>query len=585
MKRYWRIFNLLALVLFLAACGGGGTKDHGFEKKAKGGVYYGGVFKMNEVEDFKSLYPPNITEVVGHRIGNQLYEGLVKLDQEDLSVKPCIAEKWEINEDATQFTFYIRKGVKFHDDACFPDGKGRELNANDVKYCLDKICEVFPENQMYWLFKDKIVGANEYHDASKEGQKPKGGVKGITVVDDYTLQVNLAYPFGGFLKILSHSACWVYPKEAYEKYGVEMRKVAVGTGPFRVKNIKESEAAILERNPDYWGIDQYGNQLPYLQGIRFSFIKEKKTELLEFKKGNLDMIFRLPLEMIDDVVGQLEDAKTGGVPPFEMQVVPAMSVFYYGFQNKSDLFSNKAVRQAFNYAIDRESIVTYTLQGEGRPATHGIVPPFKGYAYDQVKGYEYDPQMAKEKMAEAGYPNGKGFPQVTLRINSGGGDRNVQTAEVIQKMLEENLNIDVEIEILQWAQHLDAYETGKSEFWRTGWIADYPDPENFLNLLYGKHVPEKLSDRSFINSVRYQSAEFDSLFESALREPDEKKRYDLFRQADQVAINDAAYMPIFYDENTRLIQVYVKNFPANAMEYRDLTEVYFEPEEDEAATK
>ncbi len=582
MRSVWKFLSLFLVCIVVLSCGPSGPNHDGPDKAAKGGVYYGGVFRMNEVEDFKSLYPPNITEVVGHRIGNQIYEGLVKLDQEDLTVQPCIAEKWEVNDDATQFTFYIRKGVMFHDDECFDGGKGRELKASDVKYCLDKICEVFPENQMFWLFKDKVKGANEYHDACKNGNAPASGVSGIKVIDDYTLQVDLDYPFGLFLKILSHSACWVYPKEAFDKYGIDLRVKAVGTGPFRVKNIKEGEAAILERNPVYWGIDQYGNTLPYLQGIRFSFIKEKKTELLEFKKGNLDMVFRLPLEMIDEVAGELESAKKGGIPPFEMQVVPAMSIFYYGFQHKSDIFSNKDVRMAFNYAIDRESIVTYTLQGEGRPGIHGIVPPFKGYSYDQIKGFEYDPDKAREHMEKAGYANGKGFPEITLRINSGGGDRNVHTAEVIQKMLNENLNIKVEIEILQWAQHLDAYETGKSQFWRTGWIADYPDPENFLNLLYGEHVPPELNDRSFINSVRYQSAEFDSLFRLALREPDEKKRYDLFRQADQAAIYDAAIMPIFYDENTRLVQVDVKNFPANAMEYRDLTEVYFEPEEDEA---
>ena len=140
----------------------------------------------------------------------------------------------------------------------------------------------------------------------------------------------------------------------------------------------EGEAVVLERNPEYWDVDEFGNQLPYLDAVKYTFIKEKKAELLEFRKGNLEMVFRLPLEMIKDVVGELEDAKKGGNIPFVMQVVPAMSVFYYGFQHKLDPFKDKNVRRAFNYAIDREKIVTYTLQGEGRPGIHGIVPPFKG---------------------------------------------------------------------------------------------------------------------------------------------------------------------------------------------------------------
>lgn len=572
---------LVVAVYIFSGCGNGGENNTNEITKAKGDVYYGGVFKVNETEDFRSLYPLNVTEVVAHRITNQIYEGLVKLNQEDLAVEPSIAKNWDVTEDATSFTFYLRKGVKFHDDPCFPDGKGREVTAHDFKYCLDRVATADPDNQMFWLFKDKIKGANEHFEMTQEGKDPKNGVEGIKVIDDYTLQIDLEFPFADFLKILSHPACWVYPKEAVEKYGVELRKNTVGTGPFRMKQLKEGEKVVLVRNENYWGIDEFGNQLPYLSALNISFIKDKKAELLEFRKGNLDMVFRLPLEMINEVVGELEDAKKGQNKPFIMQVVPAMSIFYYGFQHKSELFSDKKVRQAFNYSIDRESIVTYTLQGEGRPGNYGIVPPFKGYEFEKIKGYEFDPDTARELLAEAGYPGGEGFPVLTLQINSGGGDRNVQTAEVIQKMLKEHLNIKVEIEIMQFAQHLDRLETGKAIFWRTGWVADYPSPENFLNLLYGEHVPSEMSSQSYINSVRYQNQEFDSLFEAALREVDDKKRNDLYRQADQVAIDDAAIMPIFYDENTRLLQVDVRNFPANAMEYRNFSEVYFEPEEEE----
>jgi len=573
------LYLLFSVTIVLTSCGGGKQESSKAVKIANGDVKYGGVFKVNESEDFRSLYPLNITEVVAHRVANQVYEGLVKLDQEDLSVLPSIAESWDINEDATSFTFHLRKGVKYHDNSCFNEGQGREVTAKDFKYCLDKICENNAENQMYWLFKDKVIGANEYYESTINKTPLDNGVEGIVAVDDHTLQINLTYPFAGFLKILSHAACWVYPQEAFDTYGVDMRINCVGTGAFRVKKIKESETVILERNPNYWGKDKFDNQLPYLDGIKFSFIKEKKAELLEFKKKNLDLVFRLPLEMIKDVVGELSDAKKGGNTPFVMQVVPAMSVFYYGFQNKLAPFDNIDVRKAFNYAIDRKSIVTYTLQGEGRAALHGLVPPFKGYDYESIKGYEFSPEKAKEHMKEAGYKDGKGFPEITLQINSGGGDRNIQTAEVIQKMLEENLNITVKIEILQFTQHLENLETGKTLLWKTGWVADYPDPENFLNLLYGAHVPAEINTKSYINSVRYQSSEFDSLFNSALREIDDTKRYDLFRQADQVAVDDAATMPIFYDENTRLLQVYVKNFPANAMEYRDMSEVYFDTED------
>jgi len=430
-----------------------------------------------------------------------------------------------------------------------------------------------------------VLGANEYYQSTIDKKPLAEGVTGIKIVDDYTIEITLLHPFAGFLNILSTPGCWVFPKEAVEKYGIDMRAKCVGTGPFQVKSIKEGDAVILERNPNYWNVDEHGNQLPYLDAVKYTFIKEKKSELLEFKRGNLDMIFRLPIEMIPDILGELDHAKEGNAS-FEMQVVPAMNTFYYGFQHQSDIFSKKEVRLAFNYAIDREKIVNYTLQGEGVPGIYGIVPPaFTAYDSKALKGYSFDVDKARKYFAQGGYPDGKGFPKLTLQINSGGGDRNIQTAEVIQKMLKENLNIDVEINVMPFAEHLESFETGKALFWRSAWIADYPDPETFLTLLYSKHIPPKLSDKSFLNAVRYKSEKFDSLFVAALREIDDKKRMDLYRQADQVAIDDAAIMPIFYDEHYRLVQTNIKNFPANPMEYRDMSKVYFVPKEAQPTAK
>lgn len=566
------IYSIISITLIFTSCGENkkGAKEN--KKEAIGNVKYGGVFKINEAADIKSLYPLNATMLIESGIMNQMYEGFVKLNQEDLSILPALAEKWEVNEDATSYIFHIRKGVKFHDNNCFDGGKGREVKASDFKYCLDKICESDVSNQMFWLFKDKVKGANEYHESTVNKQPLKGGVAGIKVIDDYTIQIDLNYSFAGFLNIVSHPACYLYPKEALDAYGQDMRINCVGTGPFRLKKVKESEIIILDRNPDYWAKDEYGNKLPYLDGIKISFSKEKKIELVNFKKGNLDMVFRLPVEMVSLVVGELKDAKNVRNTSYTIQVVPALTIYYLGFQHQLPPFDNIDVRKAFNYAIDKEAIATYILQGEGSPATKGIIPPFKGYD-SNIKGYEFSPKKAREHMAIAGYKEGKGFPEITLQINQG---NNLQVAEIAQKMLSENLGISVKIKQMQFAQHLEALETGKSLFWTSAWIADYPDPENFLNLLYGGHVPENLSTPCYLNPMRYQNPEFDSIFNLALREIDIAKRYELFRKADQVQINDAAILPILYAEYTRLLQPYVRNFPSNSMEYRDLTRVYFD---------
>jgi len=577
MKKY--ILPFLAASILWAGCWGDDHKGLK-ERTAKGPVHYGGVFRMNEVEDFRSLFPLNIIEEPGSHVACQIYEGLVKFNQKDLTILPCLANNYEFNEDATKYTFHLRKGVMFHDDPCFPEGKGREVKAADFKWCFDKLCELSPNNQMFAItFKNRVIGADEYFQSSIDKKLLPGGVSGVRILDDYTIEISLKQPFAGFLNILATPGCWLYPKEAFDKYKEDMSITCIGTGPFHAKSIKRGEYAILERNDKYWGMDQYGNQLPYLDVLHITFIKDKKAELLKFRKKELDMIFRIPVEMIPSIMGELKDAKAGGAD-FDMQGTPALRLTYFGFQHLLTPFNNIKVRQAFNYAIDRRNIVKYTLQGEGEPAEYGMVPPaFKDYDTAGYAGFRFNPEKAKKLMAEAGFPDGKGFPVVSLEINAAGGDRNRSIAEVVTKMLKDNLNVEVKIDQMPMGQHIENMETGKSKFFRTGWVADYPDPETFLTLLSSVNIPAKMEDKSYLNPGRYKNAKFDSLLVAALKEIDPKKRFDLYKQADQTATNDAATMPIYYEEIDRLLQKNVRNFDANAMEFRDMGKVWFEPSE------
>lgn len=581
------VLSLAALAL-LASCSN--DKKEQNSEEAKGGVYYGGVFRMNELEDFKNLYPLAVSDVVSHRIANQIYEGLVKLSQTDLSVQPGLAYRWETNTDASVWTFHLRNGVKFHDNECFEGGKGRTVTAADFKYCFDKLCEFNANNSSFEItLKDRVKGANEFFASTKSGKPLDGGVSGIKALNDSTLQVELNFPFAGFLNILSQPGCWVYPKEALDKYGVDMRSKCVGTGPFVVKTIKEGDAVILEKNKDYWAIDENGNQLPYLDAVKFTFIKEKKAEMLEFQRGNLDMMFRIPIEMYKEIMGTYDNANAKK-NDFEIQTVPALSTQFYGMLFQGKVFNNKDVRLAFNYAIDRNKIVDYILQGEGVAGVYGCVPPvdaFKkaGYNFDGLKGYSLDVAKAKEHMAKAGFPNGKGFGKLSLTINSAGNERNGQVAEAVQKMLKENIGVDIEISVVPFAELIEGYRSAKLDFFRTGWIADYPDPETFLTLFYSKHIPASLNEKSFINFTRFSNARFDSLFAASMKEADAAKRYSMYQQADQILLDEGAFMPIFYDENDRLVHKNVRNFPANAMEHRDLSRVYFVPKDKDTKKK
>lgn len=572
--------NIRFLLFFLAVLAVSCNSEQTVElNEADGGVYYGGVFNYNETEYFKSLYPLNVTEVVGHRLVTQIYEGLVRFDNGDVNtLLPALAESWEVDSVGTTYSFTIRKGVFFHDDPCFPDGKGREVTAYDFEYCLRKACEADDMNQGFNFYRDLILGADAYYEASKEGNVEGDAFEGVKAIDDYTLQIRLVKPYASFMYRLALPFASVFPKEAVEKYGTDKMNTekCVGTGPFIISQLMADQEVILQKNPNYWGQDEYGNQLPYLDGIRIQFIKEDKNVLAEFKKGTLDMKYRLPLELIDEVL--TPDGKlTEDYSQFQLQEISEFTLQYYGFLHKDEIFGNANVRKAFNYAIDREAIVDFTLKGQGYPATHGVVPlGFKDYPIDEVQGFSFDPDMARAFMAEAGYPNGEGFPEITLQINEGGG-RNTSIAEAIKKMLEDNLNITIVLTKKPFKQHLTEIETGYVPFWRLGWVADYPLPETFLELFYGKNVPTNLHDRSYINSTRYENPVYDSLFEASISTMDVEKRNELYSQLDQMAINDAAILPIFYSKNVRLLQPNVRNLPQNPMEYRNLVDVYFVP--------
>ncbi len=548
---------------------------------AKGGIYYGGVFRFNEVTGFKSLFPLDIIDIPGDNIALQVYEGLIKLSPKDLTVLPSIAKKWEYNDTTYTWTFHLRKGVKFQDDPCFPDGKGREVTAKDFKWCYDQLCTSSAQNAQFEVtFKNHVAGADEYFQASIDKKPlPEGGVSGVKVVDDSTLQIKMKTHFGGFLNLLSEPGCWVFPKEAVDKYGIEMRVHMVGTGPFMIKDMQEDQAIVLGRNPNYWDYDQYGNQLPYLDAVKFSFVHEKKSELLEFQQGNLEMMYGIPTEIITQILGQINSTDLNNKVDYTLDVKPAMSSYFYGFQTRDNLFKNKLLRQAFNYAIDRDKIVNYTLQGEGIPGTYGIVPPqaFLGYNYKDLKGYSFDPDKARELLAKAGYPNGKGFPEITLQTSSDGGNRNLQVAEVMQKMLKENLDINVKVNAIPLPEHEDAFMRGKVQMFRELWIADYPDPQTFLNLLNGANVPKDTAAMAYTNSFRWSNPKFDSLFSRALVTTNDTLRYKLYAEADQVALEDSPYLCIYYEENYYLSHNYVKGFYGNAMDYLDFTKVYIIP--------
>ena len=549
------------------------AKGYYFEGDKKYKIFSGGIFRLNEVEDFKNLFPHSTIDGVSNRIGAQIYQGLLKLNQRNLKVEPCLAKSFDENADGTVLTFTLNENVYFHDDPCFKNGKGKKLSAYDVKKCYDMLCEPRSDNLLFDLFDGRVKGARKYYNACLNKNQSPDGVSGIKVIDSLTVSIELEKPCSFFKKILTHNACWIFPIEAYDTYGSDMRTNCIGTGPFLLDKVMEGTQVRLIKNPNYWEKDENNNSLPYLDVIKITFTKDKKTELANFRKGNLDMIWQLPVDEMKAVLVSLEEAKNGGNPEFQYQQKPGLSVQFYSFLNSSEIFDDINIRKAFNYAIDRETLVKYTLQGDGIPAVHGLIPKFKQYNNYEIAGFNFDVNKAKNLLSNAGYPAGKGFPTVSLQINEGG-STNVILAEAIQNMLNENLGVNVNIETVPLPTLIERFTSGKADFWRTSWIADYPDPENFFKLFYGKLVPENSSDKSITNASRFVNNDFDLYFENASSAVDPLEQFEYYKKCDEILISQAALMPICYAEYIRLLSLNVRAFPQNGMEYRDLSRVF-----------
>jgi len=576
----------LAFIIFLGlftACGSEKTnKGEGALRSAQGGKFYGGIFRINESEYIKNLFPHNITDAYSYRVASQIYEGLFKFDPQTLEVINGLVESYDIDETGTIYTFKIKKGVMFHDNPCFNDGLGREVKSEDVKYCFTQLCTKSINNQHFAIFEEVLKGAKAYYDASNNGNKPAFEVEGIKVLDDYTLQLHLLKPNSLMIVNLAQPACFIYPREAQERYGVDMRINAVGTGPFslNITDVEEDISIILKRNPNYHISDEHGNQLPFIDAVSIQFIKDKKTELFEFRKGNLDMIYRLPTEYIIEILEETMPGANGEYSQFQLQRSPEMMTQFLTLNNQKGVFRNKNVRKAFNFAIDRTKILDFVLNGEGyAPGNHGITPPvFSNYNIEDIKGYSLNIDSARYYLRKAGYANGGGFPKLQFLLNAEG-DRNTNVAVEIQKQLKDHLNVEVELQILPFAQLLEKSYSGDYNILRAAWVADFPSAENFLWIFSSKDVPNSLNEASYPNVARYVNRTFDNYYESALKAKSIEEANAFFKKAEIKLMEDAPVIVLWYDEGYRLNKSYVKDFPNNPMQYRDFGRVYFEEAE------
>lgn len=513
------------------------------------------IFRYNEVAGITSLDPAAANNLENIWAVNQLFNGLVQLD-DSLNVLPSIAASWDISPDAKQYTFKLREDAFFHDNEYFPGGKGRQVIAQDFVNSFARLHEHPSEQSAKFLF--------HLLDLS-DSARPHG----CDAPDSRTFRIFLKDPYPPLLEVLTMQYFSVVPVEIVERYGEEWRYNPVGTGPFCFRIWEDGSKLVMSKNENYFEMEN-GQRLPFLDAVTVTFIRDKESMMTQFMAGKLDMVSGADVinkDLVLDPEGNLQDRFKDS---FLLQKTPFMKTDYMGYLLDGSLdvmkgspILNKKVRQALNYSIDREKMIKYLRKGIGTPAFTGFIPIGMPSWSPDVKGYTYDPDKARELLKEAGYPGGKGMPQIVMNITP-----NHQQLSEFMEVQMEDAGFDIRININQTVVHRDEVENSKLAFFRKTWVADYADAENFLSIFYSKNFSPQGS-----NYFHFKNKEFDRLYEQALKETDREKRYALYRKMDSILMEEAVIMPLFYDQVLRLVNNKVSGLTTNPMNLLQLKRV------------
>lgn len=508
------------------------------------------VFHYNQPEGIASLDPAFAKNQSIMWAVHQLYNTLIEVD-ENMQIKPSLCKKWEISADRLTYTFYLRDDVYFHDNPAFPSGKGRKMTASDVAYSLRRITDKKTASPGAWIFNNRIDSIN-----------------GFTAVNDTIFQLKLVKPFNPILNILSMQYCSVIPKEAVDQYGNTFRRNPCGTGPFKFTLWEEGQILLLSKNDHYFEKDSIGKKLPYLDGIKVSFLDSKATEFLEFTQGKLDFVNDIDASFKDEVLTKKGELRKEWQGKAVLSKHTFLNTEYLGILSdtnnplvKNNPLRFKKVRQAINYGFDRSKMIMYLRNSLGTPATGGFIPAGLPSFNSDHWGYYYDINKSRQLLREAGFPDGKGIPALkllTIPVYA-------ELGSFVAKQLED-IGITVQVEVVQKSLLLEQTAKSNALFFRGSWMADYPDAENYLSVFYGKNPAPP-------NYTRYNNPVFNNLYEQALTEENDSTRYRMYNEMDSIIMADAPVVPLWYDMVVRLIQPRVHNFVPNSLNLLDLKTV------------
>ena len=531
------VFLLLTALLFcglpLAGCEDN-TNSEISSETALPSVDGKGVLRLYNIDPI-TLDPAVAGEMRSHEYIAQIFSGLIKLG-DNLEPAPDIAESWRISEDGRTYTFYLRRDVTFHD--------GRAVTAGDFKYSMERACSPATGSRTAGTYLNDIVGVKDVLAGNTDV------ISGVRVIDEHTLEITIDAPRSYFLSKMTYPTAYVVDKNNVIQGGDWWRRPN-GTGPFRLGQWRQEELLVLERYDDYYG------EKARLNEAEFQLWSGVPMRLYE--TGEID-VTGVSVTYIDRV--------TDPAGPFleELQKIPELSFYFIGFNVTKPPFDDVNVRRAFAQAIDKDKIVSLVYRDLVQSAG-GILPPgIPGYNED-LDGLSFDIAKAKELIAASEYGEISALPPITITTSGYGGSIPGYLEAVIQEW-RVNLGVEVTVRVLEPERYIYYLKEEKDELFDMGWIADYPHPQDFLEILFLTGAEN--------NFAEYSNPEIDTLLERAAVEGDSDLSLELYRQIEQMLVDDAACLPLWFGMNYILVKPYVRGYELNPMGFAMLNKVWIE---------
>ncbi len=505
------------------------------QKQDRGGM----IFRYNESSNVATLDPAFARTQAEIWITNQLFNGLVQLD-DSLNIKPDIAKNWSISEDGKKYLFSLRSDVYFHKSTVFKDST-RIVKASDFEYSFSRLKQDKTASPGAWITRN---------------------VKDFKAINDTLFEINLEKPFPAFLGLLTMKYASVLPEEGF-KTGYNFRKKPIGTGPFAFKLWEENVKLVLRKNPNYHEKDETQNQLPYLEAVAITFLPDKQSGFLQFVQAKSDFISGLDASYKDEILTSNGTLQEKYQNDFQLIEGSYLNTEYLGFKvdNPESILADKRIRQALNYGFDRTKMVAYLRNNMGTPATNGFIP--KGLQGRYLNGYSYDLTKAISLVQDYKAETNNNNLSITLSTNAS----YLDIAEYLQREWQK-IGIQVRIDVQPNSALRQAMATGKVEFFRGSWIADYPDAENYLSLFYSKNFAPNGP-----NYTHFENELFDNLYEQSFLETDNEKRFELYQKMDSIIINEAPVIPLFYDKAVRFTSKNTQDLGINPLNLLQLKRV------------